>query len=54
MAVAVQAVPLPSGAIGWSAVGDCGISWSYSLLATGHAHHYLLFINSGTKFIDIP
>ena len=24
-------VSLPHGAVGWSAVCDCGISWSYSL-----------------------
>ena len=24
-------VALPHGAVGWSAVCDCGISWSYSL-----------------------
>ena len=24
-------VALPRGAVGWSAVRDCGISWSYSL-----------------------
>ena len=24
-------VSLPHGAVGWSAVSDCGISWSYSL-----------------------
>ena len=26
-----QSVALPHGAVGWSAVCDCGISWSYSL-----------------------
>ena len=23
-------VPVPRGALGWSVVNDCGISWSYS------------------------
>ena len=23
-------LPLPNGAVGWSVVCDCGISWSYS------------------------
>ena len=27
-------VSSPRGAIGWSAVCDCGISWSYSLFIT--------------------
>ena len=29
-------VALPHGASGWSAVCDCGISWSYSLTFCGH------------------
>ena len=29
--VAVCSLSLPHGAVGWSAVCDCGISWSYPL-----------------------
>ena len=29
--MAVSVVSFPRGALGWSAVCDCGISWSYSL-----------------------
>ena len=31
MAVSVLCFSLPQGAVGWSAVYDCCISWSYSL-----------------------
>ena len=27
----LYSLPLPYGAVGWSVVCDCGISWSYSL-----------------------
>ena len=30
-------VSLPHGALGWSAVSDCGISWSYSLILYTYA-----------------
>ena len=31
---------LPRGAMGWSVVCDCGISWSYSL--TSYLNHFLM------------
>ena len=29
-------VTLPHGAVGWSAVCDCGVYWSYSLTFSGY------------------
>ena len=40
-------LPLPHGAVAWSAVCDCGISWSYSLTFSasypGMRSYYLTF-----------
>ena len=32
VAVCVLYVSVPRGAVGWSSICDCDISWSYSLL----------------------
>ena len=37
---------LPSSAVGWSAVYDCGISWSYSLIFSQSIHSMTLSLAS--------
>ena len=41
--VTIYVLALPHGAVGWSAVSDCGISYSYSLTFLLHLW-YQLFI----------
>ena len=49
MAVSVLAVSPSHGVVGWSAVCDCGIFWSYSL-----TFKWLLVIENSDKHHSIP
>ena len=47
-----QALPLPGGAVCWSAVCDSGISWSYSLTFKTYIFCTVLYCKNNITFSD--